>query len=363
MFQEKYRRMNEQIVPHQSLVNETIEKINQRTKPGMHRGKPFFCKPTAAGAMLLICIFAAMPVLAAKVTPVYELIYLVSPSTAQFFKPVQKSCENNGIKMEVVATYIHEDTAEIYITLQDLTGSRVDATTDLYDSYSIHRPFAGSAYCKRIDYDKETKTATFLIKITQWGKHNIEGDKLTFSIHNFISDKHEYEGIPIKVNLGTVNKAAETKDTEITGGSGVNYERYFPYGKTQVSTIATVLAPSELICSPVKGIDITGIGYVDGMLHIQAAVSDSLKNDNHGYSFLKDKMGNEIEYDYSVSFSGYGDSGSKDTRVDYDEFVFDIPKDEIANYTLYGSFYTSGLYTEGPWQVTFPLVEIEREKS
>ena len=36
---------------------------------------------------------------------------------------------------------------------------------------------------------------------------------------------------------------------------------------------------------PVEGIDFTGIGYVNGMLHIQTSVVDNLTKDNHGYFF------------------------------------------------------------------------------
>ena len=79
------------------------------------------------------------------------------------------SCEDDGIKMEVISAYINADKADIYISMQDMTDERIDETTDLFDSYSINRPFSSSATCERMSYDEETKTATFLISITQWG--------------------------------------------------------------------------------------------------------------------------------------------------------------------------------------------------
>jgi hypothetical protein len=127
------------------------------------------------------------------------------------------------------------------------------------------------------------------------------------------------------------------------------------YKEYQSNKNATVLTPSEPICSPVRGIDITGIVYVGGMLHIQTAVINRIKNDNHGYFYLADREGNKIMYDYSVSFFKFVKQDKYETRIDYDEFVFDIPQNEIKNYKLYGNFFTAGLYTEGSWQVTFPL--------
>ena len=91
--------------------------------------------------MTLIITCCSVPVLAVNVPVIYELMYLVSPSVAQHFMPVQKSCESNGIEMEVVSAYIKDNTAQVYITLKDLEGNRVDETTDLNDSYNINRAF------------------------------------------------------------------------------------------------------------------------------------------------------------------------------------------------------------------------------
>ena len=74
----------------------------------------------AWAAGLLLVINVSLPVLAGTFPTIYELMYLVSPAVAQFYQPVQLSDEYDGIRMEVVAAYIHEETADIYLTLQDL---------------------------------------------------------------------------------------------------------------------------------------------------------------------------------------------------------------------------------------------------
>lgn len=102
----------------------------------------------------------------------------------------------------------------------------------------------------------------------------------------------------------------------------------------------------------IDGIDLTGVGYIDGKLHIQTAVKESLDNDNHGFFYLKDVSGNKVDSSYTFSFSNQNEQPG---RVDYCNYVFDIPQDEISNYTLYGDFVTSGMKTEGNWRVTFPL--------
>ena len=134
----------------------------------------------AAACLCLVCVLA-VPAMAAFSPAFYELLYAVTPATAQFFKPVQRSCEDNDIRMEVTAAYIHENTAEIYLSLEDLTGTSFDETVDLFDSYRLHTPFDCTGHCQLASYDPDTHTATFLVTLEQWDRQSIEGEKLTCS--------------------------------------------------------------------------------------------------------------------------------------------------------------------------------------
>ena len=51
---------------------------------------------------------------------------------------------------------------------------------------------------------------------------------------------------------------------------------------------------------------------------------------------------------------------TSENRIDYDEYIFDIPQSEIGQYSLYGDFVISGLFTQGNWEVTFPIEEIKK---
>lgn len=126
--------------------------------------------------------------------------------------------------MEVVSAYIHGNVAEIYITMQDLTGDRIDDTIDLYDSYSINSPFDSSASCERVGYDEKTKTATFLISITECGNQKIAGDKITFSVKEFLSHKKNYSDIKIPLDLSLVTTAKDKQKVYTAGGGGKDYK-------------------------------------------------------------------------------------------------------------------------------------------
>ncbi len=345
MLEKTYQSMNNQITPSPGLIADTLNLINSSSRKTHTNTKQIFRRPVAVTTAIILCLVLATPALAAGVPAVYNLMYLVSPTVAQYFVPVRESCEDNDIRMEVVSAYIHNNTAEIYITMQDLAGNRIDETTDLFDSYSIHRSFDSSATCQRVGYNAETKTATFLLLITEWGNHDITGSKLTFSVREFLSHKIILEDIPVDISLSSVTEAAETQIVDLIGWSGSRLS-------SSNESKNAVLVPQKSICSPAEGLDITAIGYVDEKLHIQLAATDKLAYDNHGYFYLMDGNGEHRLYDYSASFA---EGINSDGRVDYQEFIFDIPQSKLESYTLYGSFYTSGLRTEGNWRVTFPL--------
>lgn len=333
-------------MPEAMKIRIIRQTISDASKSEKYRNTVSWQKPAITAAILLLCFFIAIPIGVTASETIYGLMYFVSPEIAQFFHPVQKSDIDNGIKMEVVSSYIHGDTAEIYITMQDLTGDRIDETIDLYDSYAILAPFDSSAHCERAGYDKNTKTATFFITIQNMNGRdlkNILGDKVTFTVRQFLSRKKEYKGVKIPYDFTSVSQAGITQQVSPTGGGGLAYED---------KDVLTVLVPNEPYTGfPIEGVSLTGIGFIDGKLHIQTAVEDPLNNDNHGFMYLTDKEGNRQEGKASYYFI----TQNGDIRVDYQEEIFSVTPEELLKYELYGEFYVSGLMTNGKWSVTFPL--------
>ena len=113
----------------------------------------------------------------------------------------------------------------------------------------------------------------------------------------------------------------------------------------------TVLKPGDAIASPVDGVTLTGIGYADGRLHVQAYYTDILKTDNHGsISLVNRETGERIDCDGSAAFFDSARTGS------YEDYIFTgIEADALGTYALYGMFVTSAGPVEGNWSVTFPL--------
>ena len=294
-----------------------------------------------AAALLVVILVSVSAVSGGSA---YELVYAVSPSAAQHFKSVRKSCTDNGIKMEVVSSYIHGDTAEVYISMQDTTADRVDETTDLFDSYTIRTPFGfdSSGTCSLKSYDSSTKTATFLVTISRMDGKEINGGKATFNVRKFLSKKEHYSDIEISLNPDYIPNNPQTHPVTLNGVSG----------NADIDSPFEALVPkSSFISLGFDGIELTAVGFVGGKLHIQASAGDSTENDNHGEFYFKDSNGSEIRYTALCHFIENGSDG----RNDYMEYVFDITPEMLKNYTLYGDFVISGELTEGNWEVTFPL--------
>ena len=357
LFKDRYQEWNEKVQPSEELLGRLLTETQGKQSRNRRWGRGI-----AVAAALLIAVNISLPVLAGTFPNIYELMYQVSPSVAQFYRPVQMADEYDGIRMEVVAAYIHEETAEVYITFRDLEGDRLDETTDLYDSYSIHTPGSATGSCRKVGYDPESHTLTYLITVTQEEGRKIEGEKLTFSVGGYLSQKQNYENIEIPVDLTQVTDAQyQYVDSPANGGTMTGYSgRVTEMSDTETTEKAVrgyrVLVPQPADPAfPVEGVNFTGIGYVDGELHIQYAVENPLDNDNHGFFFLQNEAGEAIEEVGSISFR----EGTGENRIDYRDAVFSVPQEELQNYRLYGDFVVSEGYHEGNWQVTFPIKNME----
>lgn len=342
-FREKYNAMQRDVRPDAPLL--------QRTRAAAQKApaRPRRLRPLIALAAVLVCLALtvpafAMPALAADPNG-YALLYSISPAAAQFFKPVNRSDEDNGIRLTVDSVYLHSDTVEVYVALQDLTGDRLDETTDLFDSYRINRGFDCSATCSLAGYDAQTRTARFLISITSFDGQDIEGDKLTFSLNRLLTGKTETEGAVTGLDLAAVQAEPATQQVTRRGGSGIAAEAGGSTAETR-----TALVPTGTLAAPAPGVAITAVGYVDGLLHIQVLYENILETDNHGQLWLDNGV-EKLECLGSLSF--FAENGSDS----YEDYYFDVTPAQLADCTLYGSFVTADTLIEGNWEITFPLTE------
>lgn len=300
--------------------------------------KSVWNKVIAIAAVISILI-ASLTIVAAENYTAYKVLYSVNAGMAKKLALVNESCVDNGIQMTVEAVNIYGNTADIYISLRDLTGDRIDETTDLFDSYSIHTTADSMSGCESVSYDAETGTKTFLVSIEQ--DEPIVGERMRFSVSELITGKTETHcKLDITDNLEIAKGYVSSTNLPVRGGAG--------------DASLDIDAPHPILksglgqgFSPVPGVRITGYGFIDNKLHIQTYYENILEYDNHGFVYLVDSQGEKVHYDYSLSFWDEEGTGS------FDDDVFDISPKEFEDYEVYGDFTTCTTNIKGNWSVSF----------
>lgn len=333
-FSETYQRLNTPIVPSPRLVEQTLAKTRRPRLP-LRR---------LAGIAAAAAVLLATPALAAQTEAGYHLLYALSPAAAQFFQPVQKSCTDGGVTLEVISVRVEGDTAQAYIALR---GDTVDANCDLFDSASFHVPFDRTGHCERAGFDPETNTAFFLVTTqTMDGSKIPIGGKMTFSLSCFLTGKQTLKGAEVSLRLASFAGEAETVEGYSHTGGGGNLDLW---------DSVPMLRPGEALAEPTPGLSVTAAGYADGLFHVQLCRGDAVELDNHGFLWLENREGERLNYLCSAGFADLREDG---VRLDYEEFVFDVPPEDLVDYTLHGDFYTAAARIDGNWRITFPLENI-----
>lgn len=343
-------------------INQELEKIeipkelHERVKLGVNRAKSEMPKrrlkrlviPLVASAFV---VFSA-GVGATAIPSFNHLLSIVSPEMALMLQPIEKTSENNGIKMEVVGAMNDNEMAVIYITLQDLTGNRIDETLDLYD-YSISG--AQMFNSQVVDYDKTTNTAT--LRIQGNGGDDLNNRKVNFRITSFLSDKQKFE-FAVNANLAEITsnlpQTVQLNMKNIPGGGGSLYQELKDQGTIQV------LKPNEtnIKLSEVDFMNISNAGIIDERLHIQVQwTGDDI--DSHGYFYFVDDLGNET-HPSSINF-GTDEVGDTEYGNEYTEYIFNLDSLDFEEQELLGYFVSNGKYTTGNWNTTFKMQSIQDE--
>ena len=299
----------------------------------------------AVAAAAVICIALPLPAAtAAGSETAYAALYSVFPTAAQTFKPVQMSCIDNGIKMEVISADINGSEASVCLSMQDLESDRLDKTIDLFDCYNLNIPFDSSSHCSFTKYDPDTKTAYFMVHTERMDGKDIPERKVTFSVSKFLAHKQHIEGYIYDIDLNSVSEIPETFRPEWINGcaDGITPE---------IAENMDYLIPSETpLCYAADGMGITGIGFVDGQLHLQIFNETKHMTDNHGFISIIVGSSKKITPE-GVAYFQHGDNNSDS----YEEYVFDITPEELADARLYGEFVIAPPCIEGKWQITFRL--------
>lgn len=297
----------------------------------------------AAAAALILC---PLPVSTAfGVDAAYNILYHIAPGVAQTFKPVQRSCYDNGIEMTVISADRNGSEASVYLAMHDTEGIHAEDYWDLYDSYKInvHRDMVG--HCSFSEYDPETHTAYFVVHLETMDGSDMPDRKVTFSVSDLLLGRTQTLVEFSDIDLSTI--PYETESVSRTDIVGVSYYKTMP-DPEDYKFLTISEEPLEI---PAPDAALVNIGYLDGALHVLSRYDEVLASDSHGFIWLEDENGNKVAEEQTISFDYWDEAHCSK----YDELIIPVPYEKLGEYTLNGEFESSPEHITGDWEVTFRL--------
>ena len=305
-----------------------------------------FRKAAAAVAASAVLIACPLPALTAfGVDTAYNILYRISPSAAQTFKPVRKSCEDNGIEMTVIFAERSGSEASLYLAMHDTTGTCPYGEWDLYDSYKISVPRDMTGHCSFSEYDEDTHTAYFVVHLETMDGSNMPKGNVTFSVGEMLLGKIRTDTAFEEIDMNSIPYEPQTASrSDINGG-------YAYKELPEAKKYRFLTSQEQPICTPAPNVSVMNIGYIDGALHILTRYEDKRHTDSHGFISLIDSKGEKISETTEFGFT-YGDDSQRDS---YTEQIIPVAYDVLSECTLKGEFVTAQAYISGEWEITFPL--------
>ena len=344
---ESYQNAMEQITAPEALTQRTLQQMRSQFQRQREQQKKWWRLPVVA-AICGMCMLGAVPVMAAHVPLVAAMLEQLSPELARMLTPVELSCTDNGIRMQVEAVAQSEEEILVYLTIQDLEGDRVDETTNLYH-YNIdgYHTFTHSI----ISYDAEQRKA--LLELRAHHGDGIMPQKTVVQVTSFLSKEQAYENIPVAIQEGL--EQAETMQVKSMDSGGDLLEKA---AADENLWNIRVLQPGQkqALREDIDFVYITGMGYVDNVLHVQTWWAPSVNN--HGYLSVHSADGQEVQPAIAYFYlSADGTPASPFSQAadkqQYIEYVWDISPEELAQCQLSATLFADTCYVEGNWKVSF----------
>ncbi|PJN62620.1 hypothetical protein PAEAM_21830 [Paenibacillus sp. GM1FR] len=323
---------------------QTKESMNRRRK---YR-KAIYIPVTAALSLCLVTGAAA----SMGIIDLPSILHFLGADRIGILQPVHQVSEDQGIRMEVIGAVRDGDTTEIYVSLSDLTGQRIDETLDVYD-YRVTGGNANNAQI--IHYDEANKTA--IVRFLIQGK--VSKNRITVQINTLMSGTSLQDGYNVQVDWEKLLHEKQINSYDI-----LDRDRISGWGgeiDIQMETDPIPVLHQDVTNIPVEGINwahISNMGFVDGKLHIQINPDNEIGEYNHGYFYFTDEQGQKLDIpQYSISYGRYMKNGV-DIGGDYDEYVYDLSAvNELDKLRLQGSFTSISEVIQGNWKTTFNLSE------
>jgi|GEM_PF-1219900 len=266
--------------------------------------------------------------------------------------------EYDGIVIKLISAINDENVLRIFATITDTKGDRLGESLD-FASWGLSQGYGGNVSV--VDYNNEAKTA--ILVITSLG--NDHQGSVTLTVNDLSTGRELFENLlEININIGELLKGHTPNIISMDevwkrGGSGD--------GKLYEESRLLKSDEIDIQFDNVDMFSISNIGFVDGLLHIQAkaAWSDTTFIDA---PYINAKFVNsekEIIYDSTAHIDFITDrkyayeSYAKEPHDEYIEMIYEgiTSPEQLNNLSLSIDYMKPSKITEGKWEFLFVIPE------
>lgn len=350
MFQEAYKRAYDCKVPEKDYLQKIEEKCN-----GNFNWKRMGVVLRPALAVVAVCLGFGMtltPVMAREFAGVYRIVEKYAPALAEYILPVEHSSSSAGILMQVEAINLDEKEAKVLVSFTDEPGfDYIQGKVDLYDSYHI-TSYSGDSNvggCSFLEYDEAEDKAYFQLEMSSWDSFDLS--KFRFQTEMLLTNCREEK---VVVDLAGMDRTPLLKSVTLNGVGGTmsqQLEQYLGAGEEEIWRRGAKVLQGSYDSSFLDKLEITGIGYQDGILRVQNCRGNLKEADRHMQVMLVDAQGNERHCDYNVDWQ----EELAGERVSFDEQWFVVSEEELEKLQMVAYRYVTDGCVKGDWEVVFTV--------
>jgi len=270
---------------------------------------------------------------------------------------LSQSVENQGLKLTAKSSFKDGDSTYVFMTLQDLTNDRLSKDTQI-DRWNM----LSGGNTSVIDYDEKTKTATLVTSAISMENNRDYGYELN-RLKSHKLDKTYKKDIDWNQLL---QKEPTWKKRSLTDGNGGGYKEE-ELNKLDINfdELSKIFLEPKVLNEPLDtdgNIFIENMAYKDNLLHVLVKHPNDLKSEGLFLSLYSKT--NQTLIESVADFQAVTETHNNDTgRSDYQEFVFDIPKEDLKDYSLQSETFGYEDVVDGTWVIQLKEpTELERKK-
>lgn len=312
-------------------------------------------KAGIAASAALALVIATGAADASGLIDLRHMLRFIGEERVEILQPINEQSEDQGIKMNVLGAVRDGDSAEVYITLKDTAGKRLDEKLRLYD----YRIEGGMNLNNSEVMNYDTRTGEVTLRLLAQGAEI--GDRMSVRIESFLRGEQEKEGYDSKLDLSglladSITDSYKTlkRDRDNIGLAATAETSEALSAQKELR----VLDPDAMSVSlpDLDWTKLTNIGFIDGKLHVQFSPDTGMGRYNHAEFYLTDANGKRQDIDFYRLSWGEVEAGGKVYGGKYQEYVFDISTPEqLKGLKLMGSLLTYDELVKGSWGATFDL--------